>query len=219
MDEMIRAVTVYAIPLIFAITLHEAAHAFAAKRFGDSTAFVAGRMTLDPLKHIDPFGTIAMPLLLYFGTQGAFTFGYAKPVPVDFGALRKPRLHSALVAFAGPASNLVMGLGWLLLSLIAMNYSGRGDFLHEVAVAGVKVNLLIFAFNLIPILPLDGGRILNSMLPRALAYRFSQLERYGFIIVLALVFLRMLDWWIVGLQNLGLQLLLLVSMPVQLLLG
>jgi Zn-dependent protease len=219
MDEMIRAVTVYALPLIFAITLHEAAHAFAAKRYGDATAFVAGRMTLDPFKHIDPFGTVAMPLLLYFGTQGAFTFGYAKPVPVDFGALRKPRLHSALVAFAGPAANLVMALGWLILATVLANYSGSGDYLHEVSIAGVKVNLLMFAFNLIPILPLDGGRILNSMLPLKLAIPFSQLERYGFIIVLALVFLRMLDWWIIGLQNIALQVLLVVSLPLQLLFG
>ena len=216
MDDLIRAVTVYALPLIFAITLHEAAHAFAAKRYGDPTAFVAGRMTLDPFKHIDPFGTVAMPLLLYFATQGAFTFGYAKPVPVDFGALRKPRLHSALVAFAGPAANIVMAFGWLLLATILASYSGNGDFLHEVAIAGVKVNLLMFAFNLVPILPLDGGRILNSMLPRQLAYRFSQLERYGFVIVLALVFLRMLDFWIVGLQNIALQVL---TLPLQLLFG
>ncbi|MFC0252994.1 site-2 protease family protein [Massilia consociata] len=174
-------------------------------------------MTLDPFKHIDPFGTVAMPLLLYFGTQGAFTFGYAKPVPVDFGALRSPRLHSALVAFAGPAANLVMALGWLILATILLNHSGRGDFLHEVSIAGVKVNLLMFAFNLIPILPLDGGRILNSMLPRQLAYRFSQLERYGFIIVLALVFMRMLDFWIIGLQNIALQVLQVVALPLQLL--
>jgi len=219
MDELIRTVTVYALPLIFAITLHEAAHAFAAKRYGDATAFVAGRMTLDPFKHIDPFGTIAMPLLLYFGTQGAFTFGYAKPVPVDFGALRNPRLHSALVAFAGPGVNLVMALGWLVLATVLANYSGSGDFLHEVSVAGVKVNLLMFAFNLIPILPLDGGRILNSMLPRKLAYQFSQLERYGFIIVLALVFLRMLDWWIIGLQNIAFQVLLALTLPLQFLFG
>lgn len=216
---MIRAVTVYAIPLIFAITLHEAAHAFAAKRYGDATAFVAGRMTLDPFKHIDPFGTVAMPLLLYFGTQGAFTFGYAKPVPVDFNALRNPRLHSALVAFAGPAANLVMAFGWLIMWQLLVNYSGRGDFLHEVAVAGVKVNLLMFAFNLIPILPLDGGRILNSALPRKLAYRFSQLERYGFIIVLALVFLRMLDFWIIGLQSFALQFLQVLLLPLQFLFG
>ncbi len=219
MDEMIRAVTVYAIPLIFAITLHEAAHAFAAKRYGDATAFVAGRMTLDPFKHIDPFGTVAMPLLLYFGTQGAFTFGYAKPVPVDFNALRNPRLHSALVAFAGPAANLVMAFGWLIMWQLLVNHSGRGDFLHEVAVAGVKVNLLMFAFNLIPILPLDGGRILNSALPRKLAYRFSQLERYGFIIVLALVFLRMLDFWIIGLQSFALQFLQVLLLPLQFLFG
>jgi len=213
MDEMIRAVTVYALPLIFAITLHEAAHAFAAKRYGDATAFVAGRMTLDPFKHIDPFGTVAMPLLLYFGTQGAFTFGYAKPVPVDFGALRKPRLHSALVAFAGPGANLIMAFGWLLLATIVEHQSGASGFLFEMSEAGIRVNLLMFAFNLIPILPLDGGRILNSMLPRALAYRFSQLERYGFIIVLALVFLRMLDWWIVGLQNIALLVLQVVALP------
>ena len=191
MNDIFNTIIVYALPVIFAITLHEAAHAYAAKYFGDNTAFAAGRMTLDPLKHIDPFGTIVMPVMLYILSSGSFTFGFAKPVPVDFSRLRNPKKQMAFVAFAGPAANFVMALGWMAL-LIIVGGNDRG-FLFEVARAGVSVNVLMFVFNLLPIPPLDGGRIVTSMLPTPMAYKFAGIEPYGIFIVLGLLAFHMLD--------------------------
>lgn len=219
MDEIIRTIAVYALPVVFAITLHEAAHAYAAKYFGDSTAFVAGRMTLDPFKHIDPFGTIVLPLLLYFFSKGAFVFGYARPVPVAFSALRNPRKHGALVALAGPLANFAMAFGWLLLGIAAGNLGGPDGFAYEVGAAGLKTNLLMFAFNLVPIPPLDGGRVLASLLPNRLAYRFSRIEPYGFFIVMALVYTHMLDFWVITLMNQAYSLLSVMATPLNLFLS
>jgi Zn-dependent protease len=219
MDEIIRTIAVYALPVIFAITLHEAAHAYAAKYFGDTTAFVAGRMTLDPFKHIDPFGTIALPLLLYVMSKGTFVFGYARPVPVNFGALRKPRQHAAWVALAGPLANFVMAFGWLLVGLAAAASGGPDGFAYEVGAAGLKTNLLMFAFNLVPIPPLDGGRVLTSMLPNRLAYRFAQIEPYGFYIVMALVFVHALDFFVFNLMHLAYSALQVMATPLNLFLS
>jgi Zn-dependent protease len=219
MDEIIRTIAVYALPVVFAITLHEAAHAYAAKYFGDSTAFVAGRMTLDPFKHIDPFGTIVLPLLLYMFSKGAFVFGYARPVPVDFNALRNPRKHGAFVALAGPLANFAMAFGWLLLGIAAGALGGPDGFAYEVGAAGLKTNLLMFAFNLVPIPPLDGGRVLASLLPNRLAYRFAQLEPYGFFIVMALVYTHMLDFWVITLMNQAFRLLSVMATPLNLFLS
>ena len=196
MDEILRTIVVYALPVIFAITLHEAAHAYAAKYFGDSTAYLAGRMSVDPFRHIDPFGTILMPLLLYWMSSGMFVFGYAKPVPIEFGNLRNPKKHMAWVALAGPMANFVMGFAWLVLGTVALKLTGPEGFVHEVAVAGIRTNLLMFAFNLVPIPPLDGGRVLTSMLPNRLAYKFSRIEPYGMMIVLVLIFTRMLNLYV-----------------------
>ncbi|MFP5392767.1 MAG: site-2 protease family protein [Gammaproteobacteria bacterium] len=201
MDEIIRNIAVYALPVLFAITLHEAAHAYAAKHFGDATAFVAGRMSLNPLKHIDPLGTIVIPLALYLST--GFVFGYAKPVPIDFGALRNPKRDMAWVALAGPMANFIMALLWLVFGLL-IRAAGVGEiFPHRVAYAGVLVNLLMFAFNLLPIPPLDGGRVLTSMLPNRLAYKFAQIEPYGFFIVMGLIFLKLLNFWVAPVMALG----------------
>ncbi len=195
MNELIQTIAVYALPVLFAITLHEAAHAYAAKYFGDTTAFLAGRMSLNPIKHIDPLGTIAIPIVLYIVTNGSFIFGYAKPVPVDFGSLRNPKKQMAWVALAGPASNFAMALGWLIVSVLLTALAGDGSlstFLWKMAQAGVLVNILMFAFNLLPIPPLDGGRIVTSILPHRYAYKFSRIEPYGFFIVLALLLLKVL---------------------------
>jgi Zn-dependent protease len=219
MDELIRTIAVYALPVLFAITLHEASHGYVAKYFGDNTAYVAGRVTLDPFKHIDPIGTVLLPLALYIFTKGQFVFGYARPVPVDFAALRNPRKHSAFVAFAGPGANFFMALCWLILGLFTSSFGGPDGFLYEMAAAGIKVNLLLFAFNLVPIPPLDGGRVLTSMLPPRLAYRFAKIEPYGFFIVIAMVFLHLLDFWVVNLFQYGFQLLTLLTYPIQLLLS
>jgi Zn-dependent protease len=219
MDELIRTIAVYALPVLFAITLHEAAHGYVANYFGDKTAFVAGRVSLDPFKHIDPVGTVLLPLMLYLFTHGQMVFGYARPVPVDFNALRNPRKQSALVAIAGPGANFVMALGWLILGLFASSSGGPEGFVYEMSVAGIKTNLLLFAFNLVPIPPLDGGRVLSSLLPPRMAYRFAQIEPYGIFIVMALLLTHILDFWVVNLSQYGFQLLNLLTRPIQLLLS
>ena len=211
MDEIIRNIAVYALPVLFAITLHEAAHAYAAKHFGDNTAFAAGRMSLNPLKHIDPLGTIAIPLGLYLTT--GFVFGYAKPVPIEFGALRNPKRDMAWVALAGPMANFVMALMWLVFGLIIGAAGVAESFPHKVAYAGIFTNLLIFAFNLLPIPPLDGGRVVTSMLPNRLAYKFARIEPYGFFIVLGLLFFKLLNFWVAPVMMLGDWLLRLIASP------
>jgi Zn-dependent protease len=210
MNELIQKFAVFALPILFAITLHEAAHAFAAKYFGDDTAYKLGRMSLNPAKHIDPVGTLLIPVVLYF-LQSPFLFGYAKPVPIDFGKLRNPKRDMAWVALAGPGANFVMALMWLLFSLALLVFQISEPYLLQLARAGVETNLVIFAFNLVPIPPLDGGRVMTSILPNRQAYQFSKLEPYGFFIVLALAYTQMLNLWmapVIGLTQHVLQLLL-----------
>lgn len=185
--DIIQTVAIYALPVLFAITVHEAAHGYAARHFGDPTAHMLGRITLNPAKHIDPVGTVLMPLLLYFATSGAFLFGYAKPVPVNFGRLRHPKRDMVWVALAGPASNFAMALAWSVLAYALMAVGVTERFFLEMARAGVLVNLVMFAFNLFPLPPLDGGRILVGLLPMKAALALSRLERWGFFIVMALV--------------------------------
>ena len=190
--NLIQKIAIYALPVLLAITLHEAAHAYAAKRFGDATAYMMGRMTLNPLKHIDPVGTVLLPLLSV--VIGGFLFGWAKPVPVNFGALRNPRVGMRWVAAAGPAANLLMAILWVLLLKLAIVMDN--DYSRPLALmsqAGVGINVVLMVLNLMPILPLDGGRIVESLLPRPLAYRFSRLEPYGMWILLALVFTGLLS--------------------------
>ncbi len=174
--QLVQTVAIYALPVIFAITLHEAAHGYAALRFGDATAATMGRITLNPIKHIDPIGTIAMPLLLYFATSGSFVFGYAKPVPVNFGNLNHPKRDMIWVALAGPASNFVQAIVWAAV-FILLNGAGVDErFFIEMAKAGVLVNLVMWAFNLFPLPPLDGGRILVGLLPWRQAVAVSRIE-------------------------------------------
>ncbi|WP_442965659.1 site-2 protease family protein [Ramlibacter sp. Leaf400] len=187
MENAIQTVLIYALPVLFAITIHEAAHGYVARHFGDNTAYMLGRVTLNPIKHIDPIGTIAMPLLLYFATSGAFLFGYAKPVPVNFGHLRHPRRDSILVALAGPASNFVQALMWAIVFTVLVSMGVDERFFLEMAKAGVLVNLVMWAFNLFPLPPLDGGRVVTGLLPPRAAWTFSRIEPYGFFIVLGLV--------------------------------
>ena len=185
-SNLIQTVSVYAIPVIFAITLHEAAHGYAAKYFGDRTAAMMGRVTLNPLSHIHWVGTILLPLLLYFSTNGALLFGYAKPVPVNFGNLRHPKRDMIWVALAGPGINLVQAIVWALLYVVYTDFGVTEKFFLAMCKAGVLSNVVMFAFNLFPLPPLDGGRIVVGLLPWKQAYQFSRIEPYGFFIVIAL---------------------------------
>jgi Zn-dependent protease len=216
MDEIIRNIAVYALPVLFAITLHEAAHAYAARYFGDNTAYAQGRMTLNPLSHIDVFGTIVIPVLLYV-TSG-FVFGYAKPVPVQFGNLRNPKRDMAWVALAGPLANFIMALLWLIFAIVLVATNVGEEFPHKVAQAGIVTNLLIFAFNLFPLPPLDGGRVVTSMLPHRLAFKFAKIEPYGFFILLALLYFNVLAFWVQPVMWLGGQAVKLIASPITMLL-
>ena len=194
MNETIQTIAVYALPILFAITLHEAAHAYAARYFGDLTAYSQGRMSLNPAKHIDPVGTIAIPLVLAL-LNSPFLFGYAKPVPVDFSRLRQPKKDMLWVALAGPLANLVMALGWMVLFFVLDAAGLDEEYFFRVAKAGIVTNLVLFAFNMFPVPPLDGGRVMTSLLPNRYAFRFARLEPYGFFIVLALMMLNLLHFW------------------------
>jgi len=186
-NNLIQTVLIYALPVLFAITVHEAAHGYAARHFGDNTAAMMGRITLNPIKHIDPVGTILMPVLLYFATSGAFLFGYAKPVPVRFDQLRNPKRDMVWVALAGPGANLLQALLWGVLMYLLLAGGLEERFFLEMCRAGVLVNVVMFAFNLFPLPPLDGGRILVGLLPWKQAAMVSRIEPWGFFIVMALV--------------------------------
>ncbi len=214
MNDIIQTIAIYALPVIFAITLHEAAHAYAAKYFGDLTAYSQGRMSLNPVRHIDPIGTILIPLALAL-LSSPFIFGYAKPVPVDFSRLRNPKKQMAWVALAGPMANLVMAFFWMLSYALMQSASVSEVFFIEMAKAGVKINLILFAFNLFPLPPLDGGRIMTSILPNRYAFRFSRLEPYGFFIVLGLMMLNLLTYWMVPVMALAAMLLKMLMFPIQ----
>ena len=185
--HLIQTVLIYALPLLFAITVHEAAHGYAARALGDNTAWMMGRVTLNPMKHIDLVGTILMPLVLYFATSGAFLFGYAKPVPVRFDLLRNPKRDMVWVALAGPGANLLQAFLWgiALYAMMAMSVSER--FFLEMGKAGMLTNVVMFAFNLFPLPPLDGGRIVVGLLPWKQAAWFARIEPWGFFIVMGLV--------------------------------
>ncbi len=203
-SNLIQTVLIYALPVLFAITVHEAAHGYAARYFGDNTAHMLGRITLNPLTHIDPVGTILMPLMLYFATSGAFLFGYAKPVPVQFGNLRNPKRDMIWVALAGPASNFLQAIFWAIVLVVLVTQGVQERFFVEMARAGILVNLVMWAFNLFPLPPLDGGRILVGLLPWKLANQVARIEPFGFFIVLALVVMGIVGTiWLRPLMTLG----------------
>ena len=212
--ELVQTVLIYALPVLFAITLHEAAHGYAARHFGDNTAWMMGRVTLNPVPHIDWMGTLVMPLVLYFATSGAMLFGYAKPVPVRFDRLDNPKRDMIWVALAGPAVNLLQALLWgvLLYGLVGLGLHER--FFLEMCRAGMLVNVVMFAFNLFPLPPLDGGRIVLGLLPWRQALMFSRIEPYGFFIVMALVLMGIVsEWWMRPLMDLSFEFLKLLLSP------
>jgi Zn-dependent protease len=203
-SSLIQTIVVYALPVIFAITLHEAAHGYAARLLGDNTAYMMGRVSFNPMRHIDPLGTIAIPLLLYFATGGAFMFGYAKPVPVAFSNLRNPRWGSLWVSLAGPACNFAQALVWGVIGVALAVASVDEPFFTRMAAAGVGINLVLGVLNLFPLPPLDGGRVLTALLPPREAIALARLEPYGFFIVMALVMTGILTkFWLRPLVGLG----------------
>ena len=214
--HLVKTFAIYALPVLFAITLHEAAHGYVARHFGDMTAHAQGRISLNPLRHVDLVGTIVVPLAILVLSSGRFLFGWAKPVPVNYSALRKPRPHMAWVAVAGPAANLAMAIAWAvamrifisvnanaeiwlrivrargtggLVDVVMEHAETAGDFFIGVCAAGLLVNLVFMLLNLLPVLPLDGGRILASLLPRRAAGQFAKSERWGLMFLLLLMFI------------------------------
>jgi Zn-dependent protease len=196
MENALIKILVYALPVIFAITLHEAAHGYVAKHFGDKTAWMLGRVSLNPIRHIDPLGTIVLPLLTVM--LSGFMFGWAKPVPVNFNNLRNPKRDSLWVAAAGPGSNIAQALAWATVALVLAHLVSptglAGGFWLAVAEAGVQVNVVFAILNLFPLLPLDGGRIVTSLLPDKLAYAYSRTEPFGMLILIVLIVTGVLNW-------------------------
>jgi Zn-dependent protease len=193
--NVVQKIAVFALPVLFAITLHEAAHGYVAKYFGDMTAYAAGRVSLNPLRHIDLVGTIIVPLLSLLVAD--ILFGWAKPVPVNFANLHRPKQDMLWVAAAGPFSNLVMALGWALTFKLGAGLAPGNPamaWLVLVGASGIFVNVIFMVLNLLPLPPLDGGRIAVSLLPHRLAWKFAQIERYGFIILMVLLFTNLLGY-------------------------
>jgi len=198
MDFSLETAILWVVPVVLAITLHEAAHGYVARMFGDQTAWMLGRVTLNPFKHIDPIGTVLVPGVLFL-LKAPFLFGWAKPVPVNFGNLRHPKRDMVWVAGAGPLANFVMALGWALL-LRATGPSGpwTSNGLYEMADAGVWINLALLALNLLPVPPLDGGRIAVGLLPHRASLLLARAEPYGFFVVLALIAIPGALWTVLG---------------------
>lgn len=212
MENLIQTLAISFLPVVLAITLHEAAHGYVARALGDDTAEREGRITLNPLRHIDPWGTVLLPLLLHVLTAGKFVFGYAKPVPVNAARLDNPRRDMVWVALAGPMSNLFQAIFWgLMLKIVwvvePMEYS---LLFAAISRAGILINLVLMVLNLLPILPLDGGRILAGLLPISLAREFANFERFGFMILLGLMFSGLLGQWMAPLVSFSDRLLLAV---------
>ncbi|HQR86466.1 MAG: site-2 protease family protein [Burkholderiales bacterium 35-55-47] len=217
--ELIQTILIYALPVVFAITLHEAAHGYVANKLGDNTALMLGRVTLNPIPHIDPLGTIAMPALLYFATGGTFLFGYARPVPVRFGNLNHPKRDMIWVALAGPGINFLQALAWLLAFYLMKSFGVTETYFLKMSLAGVVVNVSMFVFNLFPLPPLDGGRVLVGLLPWRAAVWLSKVEPYGMYIILGLVIFKLLDdIWMAPLMKWTVFVLSLLLSPVEFLL-
>jgi len=212
MDELslFQRVAVWAIPVLFAITVHEVSHGWVASRLGDPTAKMLGRLTLNPIKHIDPLGTVLLPLIMILLTQGRFVFGWAKPVPITPQNLHNPKRDMAIVAAAGPISNLLMALLWAILLRIALvigpEPGSAATFLLYVSDAGIQINIFLAVLNMLPIPPLDGGRVAVGLLPGPLSWQLSRIEPYGFFILIALLYSHAFDFILYPLVSIFLRL-------------
>jgi Zn-dependent protease len=211
-DQLIQNIAIGAIPVLFAITLHEAAHGYVARYFGDMSAQQAGRISLNPLQHIDPFGTVLLPLLMYWATSGNFVFGWAKPVPVNFAALRRPKQDMLWVAIAGPASNLAMAFGWALFYKMGMMFPENyfAGPLLGMSQIGIQINVILMVLNLLPLPPLDGGRVAVSLLPHRQAFQLAKIEPYGMFILIFLAATSVLSLILLPLVNLMFKLILMI---------
>jgi Zn-dependent protease len=207
-NHIVQTIAIFALPVILAITLHEAAHGYVARHFGDMTAYAQGRVSLNPLRHIDIVGTIVVPLVILLFSRGVFLFGWAKPVPVNYSALRSPKQHMAWVAAAGPAANLAMSLAWALLLKLALLLPPNFFSVPMAAMAraGILINLVFMFLNLLPILPLDGGRIVASLLPGRASWQYAKLEPWGLPILLLMLVTHVLDFVLGPLVNVGVSL-------------
>jgi Zn-dependent protease len=204
MGLSLETIVLWAVPVIFAITLHEAAHGYVARRFGDHTAEMLGRITLNPLRHIDPVGTVLVPAMLYLTAGPQFVFGWAKPVPVNFGNLRHPKRDMLWVAAAGPLANFAMAFLWTIVLRLALGeVSAASQGLALMARIGISVNLVLMALNLLPIPPLDGGRIAVSLLPGRLSAAFARVEPFGFLVIVVLMFTPLLGTLIRPVRDFG----------------
>jgi Zn-dependent protease len=211
MGLSVATIVLWVVPVVFAITLHEAAHGYVARHFGDRTAEALGRITLNPLRHIDPVGTVLVPAMLYLTAGPQYIFGWAKPVPVNFGNLRHPKRDMLWVAAAGPFANFAMAFGWmLLLKLTMIDGAWPSEGVARMSQIGVSVNLVLMALNLLPIPPLDGGRIAVSVLPNRAAALWARVEPFGFLIIVGLMFTPLLGILIRPLRDAGASLLRLV---------
>jgi Zn-dependent protease len=207
-NQLVQTIAIFALPVILAITLHEAAHGYVARYFGDMTAYAQGRVSLNPLRHIDLVGTIVVPLLMLLVSRGVFLFGWAKPVPVNYSALRNPKQHMAWVAAAGPAANLAMSLAWAMLLKLALVLPPNLFMapMAAMARAGILINLVFMFLNLLPILPLDGGRIVASLLPGRASWQYAKLEPWGLPLLLLMLVTHVLDFVLGPLVNVGVSL-------------